>query len=352
MRLSRRAAIGLVGGGLLTLAGVRLALPRTRGSDQILDIDVEATPIETFARDRSGDRPAGPLVFRAGLKLTSAYAGFGGLSGLWRSPEGGELIAISDNAQWLTASVLIINGRLAGLGGARMGPVLDEDGSSLRHGRAYDTEALALFEGTAFVASERTHEVRRFAWGESGMRARGVPLSMPPEVKDLPGNRSLEAVGVAPRAHALAGAVIAIAEQARLGDDAPTRGWILTGHATGAFDVARRDGYDITDIAFLDSGASLLLERRYSVASGPACRIRRLEADAIRPGALADGPVLFEADDRFEIDNMEGIAIHPDPASGETIVTLVSDDNFSPLQRTLLLEFSLAGNPQHAGGGP
>jgi hypothetical protein len=352
VRLSRRSAVGLGVGGLLTLAGVGFALPRTRGSDQIVDVQVEAIPLATFARDRSADRPAGPLVFRAGLKLTSAYAGFGGLSGLWRSPEGGELIAISDNAQWLTASFLTLNGRLAGLGGARMGPILDEDGSALRHGSAYDTEALALVEGTAFVASERTHEVRRFAWGESRMRARGVPLAMPPEVKNLPGNRSLEALGVAPRAHALAGAVIAIAEQARLGEDAPTRGWILTGRTTGAFDVARHDGYDITDIAFLDSGESLLLERRYSVASGPACRIRRLGADAIRPGALADGPVLFEADDRFEIDNMEGIAIHRDPASGETIVTLVSDDNFSPLQRTLLLEFALAGNSQPAGVRP
>ena len=28
-------------------------------------------------------------------------------------------------------------------------------------------------------------------------------------------------------------------------------------------------------------------------------------------------------------------------ASGETVLTLVSDDNFSPLQRTLLMQFTL-----------
>jgi hypothetical protein len=158
----------------------------------------------------------------------------------------------------------------------------------------------------------------------------------------LPANRGLEAVGVAPAGHPLAGAVIAIAEQARPGDDAPTRGWILTGPKAGAFDLVRSHRYDITDITFLASGEALLLERRYSVVEGPACRIRRLAVDAFRPGALVDGTILFEADDRFEIDNMEGIAVHRDPASGETIVTLVSDNNFSPLQRTLLLEFVLA----------
>jgi hypothetical protein len=42
-----------------------------------------------------------------------------------------------------------------------------------------------------------------------------------------------------------------------------------------------------------------------------------------------------------EIDNMEGLGLHTN-AAGETIVTLVSDDNFNPLfQRTVLLQFAL-----------
>jgi hypothetical protein len=39
---------------------------------------------------------------------------------------------------------------------------------------------------------------------------------------------------------------------------------------------------------------------------------------------------------------MEGIAVHRNPA-GETIITLVSDDNFSIIQRNLLLQFSVVG---------
>ena len=37
---------------------------------------------------------------------------------------------------------------------------------------------------------------------------------------------------------------------------------------------------------------------------------------------------------------MEGIAVHINTA-GETIITLVSDNNFSVLQRNLLLQFAL-----------
>jgi hypothetical protein len=39
---------------------------------------------------------------------------------------------------------------------------------------------------------------------------------------------------------------------------------------------------------------------------------------------------------------MEGIGVHRTP-SGETVLTLVSDDNFSAIQRNLLLQFTLVG---------
>jgi hypothetical protein len=51
---------------------------------------------------------------------------------------------------------------------------------------------------------------------------------------------------------------------------------------------------------------------------------------------------MIEADLGYQIDNMEGIAVHR-PAGGETIITLVSDDNFSVIQRNLLLQFAVVG---------
>jgi hypothetical protein len=41
-----------------------------------------------------------------------------------------------------------------------------------------------------------------------------------------------------------------------------------------------------------------------------------------------------------EVDNMEGIDAHVTP-EGDTMLTMISDDNFSMLQRTLLLQFKL-----------
>ena len=61
---------------------------------------------------------------------------------------------------------------------------------------------------------------------------------------------------------------------------------------------------------------------------------------SIKPGALVDGTELFFADMGYQIDNMEGLSVHRD-AAGALVLTIISDDNFSPLQRTLLLQFSL-----------
>ena len=61
---------------------------------------------------------------------------------------------------------------------------------------------------------------------------------------------------------------------------------------------------------------------------------------SVAPNAVVDGPTIFEADLGYEIDNFEGIDTHV-TESGDTVITLVSDNNFSMLQRTLLMQFVL-----------
>jgi len=87
-------------------------------------------------------------------------------------------------------------------------------------------------------------------------------------------------------------------------------------------------------------GDVLVLERKFSWAAGVGIRIRRIPLESIAPGALVDGPSIFDADLGQEIDNMEGIDAHV-TAEGDTVLTMVSDDNFSLIQRTLLLQFTL-----------
>jgi hypothetical protein len=303
-------------------------------------IAVRATPIERFAA--GGQARFGALSFRSGLELQANEREFGGFSGLWRSGDGGEIVAITDRARWLTARVALAGGRLAGLNDAVLAPMLGASGRPLRRSRFYDTEALTLSGGTAFVAVERSHGLLRFPWAKEGVRARAQAVPGPAELRDLPSNQGLEAIGVAPPRSPLSGALVAIAERARRGDGEPTRGFVLSGPRAGAFDVARTGPFDVTDLAFLPSGEMLLLERRFSWLGGLGARIRRIPADAVAAGRTVDGPAIFEADGSQEIDNLEGLSIHRGPGS-ETVLTLISDDNFSALQRTLLLEFTLDG---------
>jgi len=96
-------------------------------------------------------------------------------------------------------------------------------------------------------------------------------------------------------------------------------------------------------LAALPDGSLIVLERRFRWSEGVKMRLR-----LIRAAGAFDGEVLLEADSGYEIDNMEGLAVHQG-ARGETVLTLISDDNFnSLLQRTLLLQFTLLLDAQAA----
>ena len=68
--------------------------------------------------------------------------------------------------------------------------------------------------------------------------------------------------------------------------------------------------------------------------------LRRIALEDIRPDETVDGTRIAEFDLRYQIDNLEGMALHMD-SEGRAILTLVSDDNYNPLQRTLMLQFEV-----------
>jgi hypothetical protein len=329
-RFSRRTA--LAGLGALALPGVARAAEQTR-----FPIAVSARRIAAFEPRNSEKRRFGALQFRGGLVLSSGHPRFGGFSGLARLKDGRDLVAVSDRGYWLTAKVASAGDRLSGLEEVEMAAILGASGRPLMRSGLFDTESLCIADGAAFVGIERKHEIARFDWARDGVEARARPVPVPPALKRLPRNRGLEALGVVP-AGASRGALVTIAERSGK-EDEPTIGANLGGPRPGLFTVARPGGYDITDLAFLPSGDMLLLERWYKPLRGVGMRIRRIAGREIAPGALLDGPTLIEADLGNEIDNMEGLSVHLE--NGRTVLTLISDDNFSFLQRTLLLEFEL-----------
>jgi hypothetical protein len=165
-----------------------------------------------------------------------------------------------------------------------------------------------------------------------------VAIPVPPAFKTLPSNRGIECLAVAPRGGPLGGTLIAISERA-LDAKGNIEGFLIGG-AGGSFTVRRTNQFDITDCTILPGDRLLLLERRFSWLSGIAMRIRSVPLGSVKPGALVDGEELIVADMAHQIDNMEGIGWHR-AENGALVLTIVSDDNFSALQRTLLLQFTL-----------
>lgn len=333
MRLSRRA---MLGGLAAAAAGPALA---QAPEQPVIALSIAARPIQHFEARSPEKSRFGQLVFRGGLVMSGSHPRFGGLSGLWRSADGAALVAVTDNGFWLTALPRYEDGRIAGLEEAQLAPILGSSGRPLHRSRYYDTECLAMADGVAYLGVERTHDILRFDWAREGIGARARPMAVPRELKALPGNRGIEALGVVPRGHRLAGALLAISERSGA-EEAPTLGALIGGREPGLLQLRRHDGFDITDLAFLPDGDLLLLERWFKPLRGVGMRIRRIAGETVQKGAMLDGPYLIEADLGQEIDNMEGLSLHR--REGRIVITLVSDDNFSFLQRNLLLEFELS----------
>lgn len=344
MKFSRRTIAFIALFGTVTLAAGTWALAGgPRFATEPTPITIGATPIASFDnRDPTRVR-FGALEFRGGLALTSDFAAFGGISGLHIEADGAHILAVTDNGSWLKARIIYRDGRPDGLADAEMAPLLGANGKPLAAQHSYDSESLTRIGDFFYVGIERVERIVRFAV-KDGMTARGSDVVTPSDFKTFKYNKSLECLAAPPAGQPYAGELIAVTEES-LDAAGNHRSFVLDPSARSAagtmrFTVKRSDDFDISDCTILPPGDLLLLERSFSFAKGVAMRIRRIPVDAIKQGAVVDGPVLIKADLGYQIDNMEGIAVHRNEA-GETIVTLVSDDNFSAIQRNILLQFAL-----------
>jgi hypothetical protein len=336
--LSRRSVGALLLALVLTVAGG--AAPAQRAPDPPTSIEISAQRLSGFDHNDASRRQFGLLEFRGGLILTSSFKQFGGISAIRVQPDGANFIALSDKGWWLKGRIVYDGNRPSGIADAQMAPILGPDGLSLAGRGWYDTESIAQDGGTLYVGIERVNRIVRLDYGKDGLLARAQPIDVPPGVRGLPNNKGLEALVFVPRGLPLGGALIAISERG-LNREGNLLAFIIGGPRAGLFALKRTADFDVSDAALLPSGDLLVLERKFSWTSGLFVRIRRIKLTDVQPGALVDGRVLFEADLGYAIDNLEGLSAHRGP-NGETVLTMVSDDNFSALQRTLLLQFTLA----------
>lgn len=298
-------------------------------------IRVQATPVGLSTSGPAVDR-VGALVFRGGLALASGDRRFGGLSGLQVSADGSRLRAVSDEGSWLEARLEYDErGFLTGLSQAELGPILDPEKKPLKDKTWQDAESLAaLPDGSVVVGFEHHHRLWRYR-GERPFAGPAESFSSPPGLARIPANGGLEAI-----APLKDGGFLGLTEQ-MTGKDGNLQGFLLRNGHWSMISYRVLGTPTPSDAAALASGDVLVLERSYSPTRGLLIRLRRIAHASIEPGALLDPEVLAELKPPLTIDNFEGLALRQEE-NGETLVYLLSDDNFSSVQRTLLLMFALA----------
>lgn len=302
-------------------------------------VEVKSRPLEAFdLRDRSRRR-FGQLEFRSGLVLTSSFKAFGGLSAFRVDPKGEGFIAMNDKGDWFTGRIVYDGKAMVGLVGVESAPMLASDGRPITSKKLFDSEALAIDGMSLYVGIERANRILKFDFRRGGISSRGEEIAVPPAFRRLPNNKGPEGLVFVPKGMPLEGTLIVVTER---GLDASGNliGFLIGGARPGQFTIRRTNDFDISDAALTPSGELLILERKFSMLSGVGIRVRKFPLGSIAPGAVVDGPSIFDADLGYEIDNMEGLDVHV-TADGEIVLTMVSDDNFSMLQRTLLLQFTL-----------
>ncbi|BCM21942.1 esterase-like activity of phytase family protein [Mesorhizobium sp. J8] len=302
-------------------------------------VEVSARPISQFRVGHDETR-FGPLEFVGGLEMTSPARDFGALSAFRFLKPGSDFIGVADTGFWFFGTITHDAGkRPSGVKNFRMQQMVDASGRPIDRKWKVDAEGLAVKDGIATVGFERDQRVAQFRIDPDNMKAPLRRLDYLVPAQELRQNRGFETVTHANPYGQHEGGLVVVSERS-LDKAGNVYAAVIEGPHKGVFTIRRGGDFDITDGAFLPDGDLLLLERSFSIARGVKMRLRRIHGESVEKGAVADGPVLMEADMGYQIDNMEGLDVWTRD-DGALMVSLISDDNHSILQRNLYLEFIL-----------
>lgn len=301
-------------------------------------ITINATSLPVFDRSVPNNQFS-PLTYLGGLALSSRHRDFQALSGL--TMDGNQLIMVTDEGDWVTATLQSeTDGTPTGISDARIGPLLNTDGTPMQSKRLADAEAVTLVGDELWVANERNQPIRTYDLRDGALTGPArLPLGSqaPLQSSRNAGPEALVHVNTGP----LAGQTILFLEEQWRGAALDNAARIGPDRDLTLFQIRRLNRYAITGAAMLPDGDLVIVERRFSWDDGIFMRLRWLPADDIAAGAV-EGRLLLEADGSTIIDNMEGIAVTDHPNG--PILTLISDDNGNFFQRTVLLRFQITGD--------
>ena len=292
---------------------------RADGVIRIPDRPVPLNPDNPAQQTVDGFRYAG------GLHLTSQDTSLlGGLSDIKVAPDGA-MVSETDEGSLLRARIrLDAAGNLAGLDNARIRELKGLDGKPLDGKHEADAEGVAVWpNGDLMVSFERDHRI--WVYPHAG----GPPHPVPMPDAHMPDNEGMEGLTLAPSQ----------------GPDAYWVGievgsiWLChlkTACAKAPGQFPPPFGFRLTALSETPSGDLAVLHHSWNPLTGSRVTLSIIENPAKNPApkviaALHLAPPLT-------VDNLEGVAAVARP-SGVVRYYLISDDNFSDHQRTLLLAF-------------
>ncbi|SDL82447.1 esterase-like activity of phytase family protein [Maricaulis salignorans] len=280
----------------------------------------------------------GLLDWRGGIEISDDDDRFGGLSALEASTDGARLLAVSDSAWWVTTDLIWSDaGELSGVDNLVIAPLLDQAGHHLE-GEAGDSEGIAALGGGRYAVSfEREARIWCYNLGENWNRidrARPNLRDLPPTDLPITHNGGMEALTLLDDGSLLVGI------EWPFSSDTAYDVWRQTGDHWALSSMAAVIEYGLTGLTVID-GQVYALQRYWTPAVGSQLRIVRFDQTALDSDGIIEPELLAEFGAANSVDNFEGItAFHRD---GETILLIVSDDNYNPQQRTLLMAFAVTG---------
>lgn len=317
--------------------------------DQTASYDPIVVQVSPLGEEISPD--IGSLIYRGGVDLSSENERFGGVSGLEVFSDGASIsaFAVTDEALLLKFNLTHSDsGELEGIADTVATTLVSSDGQLLA-GKAYgDSESLALdrFGGLA-IGFEQRHRIGYIFPELCGAASRVVvPQDLIGAVEALPDNKGLEALAYASK---LEDSLIFGIEQSfeNINPVIP-----MTLYNYGVVDLTRGaldsngleapSGYGLVGMDILETGGAshlFMLQRAYDPATGNRLRVlKRTLSQNSEPLAGQTEGLATLSRDNFPVDNFEGISV-VETETGVARIYLVSDDNFSDRQRTLLVAF-------------
>jgi hypothetical protein len=289
-------------------------------------ITADAVPLDPTdpARTRVGG-----LRYLGGWVLRSNDDRFGGISSM--AVRGGAVSALSD-AGTTIAFRIAADGRVTD---ARIAPLPDGPGE-VASKASRDSESMQRdAEGRIWVGFEGANAIWRYAPDFARAERHAAPAAM----RNWPKNGGAEAM-----VRLADGRFIVFSEE-KPGPAGSTEALLFAGDPTKPGMTAVRigyrapAGYRVTDAAALPDGRVVLLNRRFTLLEGVSAVVTIVDPRTIARDRVLAPQIVARLAAPITVDNMEALSVERE--AGRPILWIASDDNFSGLQRTLLMKFAL-----------